>query len=517
MKLFLILFSILLQSSQSLAGLCSNMTLTEESRVQSDAMMYFLMHPLYKGGHLDRITESIPHFVKMGVRKVWLSPVHPQSDIADAPPNPHRYDLNSVGNDHYYWPTDHGGVAAKIGGTQALQNLIDSGIKAGIEIILDAPINHFGYGKQVHIEGKTFDLSDPNFFKVRSREQSEIAPEMIELDRKMSSATTLQEIMDLHKKYVQYPIYWLPGIRHDIPFMANYVISSYKKFVRMGVGGFRIDAAKQVDQDFLANFVTELQKTAAQSRMPNPKFYLESIAETSTYLEFFVRNLYSKIPTSKDVYFLDFPLVKELRRIADPNFNLSWIQGFLNYRWKSGFQIHNLVPFIENHDFETPIQDPFYRKLMVILTHFFSNHAPILHHGLENSTPPTWNPRREVESLNPEADLPKIRNSMEYLFQDRTTENEEQFFQFLVSESQNLVVERKISDKKSVFLLLNLGTIPNTIHLNGQDVRKLKIRLRISEARSGNGNLFKQTTAMEHGTTITVPPRSVIVIERTFP
>lgn len=176
---------------------------------------------VFFGGDLYGVADELDYIASLGAKTIYLSP------IFEAASN-HKYDTG-----------DYLTVDSMFGGDEALAELLEKAKKRGIEIILDGVFNHTGsdsiyFNREGHYpKNGAFNTEKSPFYKWYSFE-----------------------------KYPdKYECWW--GV--DILPRVNSSDSSYKSFIfgsvipkwmRLGVGGWRLDVADELDSDFL----TELRK-----------------------------------------------------------------------------------------------------------------------------------------------------------------------------------------------------------------------------------------------------------------
>jgi len=183
-----------------------------------------LANNMFFGGNLWGVAEKLDYLKSLGVGIIYLSP------IFEAYSN-HKYD---TGN---YMKVD-----GMFGGDAAFKNLIAKAREKDIRIILDGVFNHTGdnslYFDRYGEYGNTGAHSNPqSVFKSWYR----------------------------FKKYPnEYETWWgidiLPKLNHEIPECRKYFVGEggvCEKYVKEGIGGWRLDVADELPNEFL----DELRKT----------------------------------------------------------------------------------------------------------------------------------------------------------------------------------------------------------------------------------------------------------------
>ncbi|MBO5204279.1 MAG: glycoside hydrolase family 13 protein [Clostridia bacterium] len=190
-----------------------------------------LANNMFFGGNLWGVAEKLDYLKSLGVGVIYLSP------IFKAYSN-HKYD---TGN---YLEID-----GMFGGEAAFKNLIEKAAEMDIKIILDGVFNHTGddslyfdkYGKY----GKTGAYSDPkspykNWYRFRKYPDS-------------------------------YEDWWgidiLPKLNHTVDECRRFFTGKggvCEKYVKMGIGGWRLDVADELSNDFLDELRQTVKKASSQ-------------------------------------------------------------------------------------------------------------------------------------------------------------------------------------------------------------------------------------------------------------
>lgn len=476
------------------AMLCQKLVDDLNKPTTENTSIYFVM-PLKTGScNLNCTIKLLPDLKKMQVKTLWLGPIHPQTQS--------EYGIHGK-NDHGYWPADHGEVA--LGGIPVFKNLIEQADSRGIGIWMDAVIGHFGYGDSIKINGKEVSLKDSNYFIVSEHGSPLMNPRMHEISGSMEFSTDREQLIGLQKELAQFPIYHLPKIRTENPEMSKYLIDSYGKFVDMGVAGFRIDAAKHIELDFLKKFINSLQERGLLKNGKAPQFMLEMTIKSSETLDVMIQSLKEGAHDPDGVFAIDFPLAYEIRRLQDENYRFDWLVGFLNHRWQKKLNLKNLIPFVENHDFEGSIQRPFTASLAYALSDFFSGQAPIITHGLENSNRADHNNRRHIEKVDANADLTKMRSEIASSLGLKRREADSENIKIIKADDHLIAAERNIDNGKKLLVVANKSNESKTFNLSGKKV----INIVYAKAESD----LLPTLEFTGVSNLQLPPHSFIFLE----
>lgn len=94
----------------------------------------------FMGGDLQGVTQKIEegYFDALGVKSIWFTPfnVNPTGSYGDGD------GVHSVTGYHGYWPIDPRRVDDRLGGDQALRDMVAAAHRHGIRVLMDFVINH---------------------------------------------------------------------------------------------------------------------------------------------------------------------------------------------------------------------------------------------------------------------------------------------------------------------------------------------------------------------------------------
>lgn len=182
---------------------------------------------VFFGGDLYGIIKKLPYISSLGVTCIYLSPVF------EAYSN-HKYDTGNYDK-----------VDDMFGGEEAFSSLADECEKCGIKLILDGVFNHTG--------------DDSIYFNRRGRYGNGGAYR----DRN----SPYYEWYHFTEYPEKYESWWgidvLPRVMSDTPSYKAYIFGEkgvIRKRLREGVGGFRLDVADELSDEFLSEL-----KTAAET------------------------------------------------------------------------------------------------------------------------------------------------------------------------------------------------------------------------------------------------------------
>ncbi|MFH1453687.1 MAG: glycoside hydrolase family 13 protein [Armatimonadota bacterium] len=170
------------------------------------------------GGNFKGIMEKIPYLKSLGINAVWLNPVF-------ASTSSHRYNTS-----------DYAKIDPLLGTEEEFKELINKLHENGIKIILDGVFNHTGYEfwafQDIIKNGEASKYKD--WYNVKSYpvikiwEQSEDFPP-------------------------NYECWWglggLPKINFKCPEVKEYIYDITKKWMDLGIDGWRLDVADEINDD----------------------------------------------------------------------------------------------------------------------------------------------------------------------------------------------------------------------------------------------------------------------------
>ncbi|CAF1282935.1 unnamed protein product [Adineta steineri] len=420
--------------------------------------MYFLLLRAFNGqtNVFNDIVNLLPKFQKLGINTLWLSPPQPQT--AAAPP---MFALN----DHGYWPSDHGKIDPILGGEIAFEHLIKEAHRYGIEIAIDAVLNHFGYADEVILNGEKILTSNPNYFVIIPAIQSTYNRHN-ELNWKIEESLDVENILQYREELSQYPLFDLPTLRKDHSHIRTYLLDSYKKFIDMKITTFRIDAAKHMPAEFLIDFSNQLNNYSLTQWNRPVKFIWEVYICNSHALSKFIQGTLESLNDSSNTFFYDFPMRHEFKRIQDPNYRFEWLVSFVQYREQTQQYLNHLIPLVEDHDDGLPINNPFIARMIYVLTEFYSRNSTFIYHGSEQTGIRTVN-RPRINTINEFGDIALLVDRLGHrLLSYRTCQETQTLFH--VIEQDFLVSEKQLTNKRSIFLAMNKSSISRTIELSLQ-------------------------------------------------
>ena len=242
-------------------------------------------------GDFKGLIEKMDYIKALGFTAIWITPVVENASGYDYH-GYHAHDFSKV--DHRY---ESEGVG--------FQQVIDEAHKRGMKIILDIVLNHTGnFGEanlcKMFTRDWTKDQSDINECMVpyTKKDGGKLPDNYASLPDQYGERLSLMKNTkgknnDNHNYWHHYghgnwdnPTRWWMQIAGDCvdlntehPFVYNYLIACYSKFIKMGVDGFRIDTGGHIprltfNQTFIPAFHAAAESAEAKNKRGNMPFYM---------------------------------------------------------------------------------------------------------------------------------------------------------------------------------------------------------------------------------------------------
>lgn len=326
----------------------------------------------YWGGDLKGLYKKLEYIKELGITAVMISPIFQNVNgyisIAGTGPRITAYhgywlkDLYRI-DEHFisYDPKKREDLYQQ--GENLLKSIIDKSHDLGLKVILDVNLNH----SSPSIEGlkqiaklKEYELQDGAIFMNGElisthseyfEDKFKIKPAHKDWFNKCPSIVWEPEARkdkkaeykkmgcsiygDEPSKYEMhnFMLHGLADFNHGNKMVQNYLIGAMKKWTKMGVDGYRIDAARHMPEGFILKLIKDLKKI-------NPHIFFIS--------EWFKAGARHKdaVAFSKKTgsWLFDFEKMKEIRNIyLDGKINYSELKQIINKPSKA-------IIFIENQD-----------------------------------------------------------------------------------------------------------------------------------------------------------------------
>ena len=180
------------------------------------------------GGNLNGITEKLDYLQALGVTVLYLNP------IFEAYSN-HRYDTG-----------DYMKIDAQLGTEEDFDRLIRAAKERGIHVVLDAVLNHTG--------------ADSRYFNKYGRYES--------VGAYQSKTSPYADWFHFHDFPDSYDSWWgidtLPAVNEHSASYQEFVFGEagvLKKWLRHGIGGYRLDVADELPDFFLQKLRAAVKQT----------------------------------------------------------------------------------------------------------------------------------------------------------------------------------------------------------------------------------------------------------------
>ncbi|SEJ68616.1 Glycosidase [Deinococcus reticulitermitis] len=168
----------------------------------------------WHGGDLKGLTEKLPYIEKLGATALWLTPIYRQQAV-------NSFDTAAY---HGYWPENFRQVDPHFGSLATFDAFVKAAKGAGMKIVLDQVINHYGYEASAV-------KANPGWFNGKA--QCDVSRD----------------------KDVDCPLAGLPDLRQSVPAVRAALLENSDFWRARGVDGFRYDAIKHVERPFLLDLL----------------------------------------------------------------------------------------------------------------------------------------------------------------------------------------------------------------------------------------------------------------------
>lgn len=189
----------------------------------------------FMGGDLPGITEKLPYLEELGVNALYLTP------IFEAQSN-HKYDT-----------IDYTRLDPHFGEESDLVELINQAHKRGIRIILDGVFNHCGGGfrqfQDVVEHGEQSPFKD--WFYIR---EFPVSFDPINFDAFGTTPYVPSPWVTKDIPVERLKRMCMPKLNTENPQVKEYLLGAVAKWTRMGIDGWRLDVATEVDSHFWREF-----------------------------------------------------------------------------------------------------------------------------------------------------------------------------------------------------------------------------------------------------------------------
>lgn len=181
----------------------------------------------FHGGDLRGIIDHVDHIDSMGIQTVWLTPISKMRTES----------INNHGAFHGYWVDEFDIIEPRFGTTKDLLELKTVLHQRNMKLVLDVVLNHVG-------PDTTLTQQHPDWFH------------------------SLGDIKDWDddEQCRTHDVHGLPDLAHENQKVADHLIEKSDKWIRsIQPDGFRIDAVRHIDPNFLSQYISVLKETADPS------------------------------------------------------------------------------------------------------------------------------------------------------------------------------------------------------------------------------------------------------------
>lgn len=298
-----------------------------------------------QGGDWKGLTQKLDYIKNLGVTAIWISPVSENEPLSR--------DKSESGY-HGYFTHDYNKADPHFGSKQDLINLVSTAHSKGLKVILDAVPNHTAdylasgetsYSSSSYQPAAPFN--NPNWYHHYG------------------------DITDWNDPFqvLNYDLGGLDDLNQDNPDARTAIKNAYKTWVQdTGADGVRVDAARSIPKDFLAEF--------------------EKAVGVPTFGEIFVGDVdYVSDFQKYEWGVLDFPLFFQAREVFAHDADFSTVKNIFDQDSKYK-DPNKLVTFIDNHDRDRflCLADDNFQKLRLALTFMFTVRGiPDVYYGTEQN------------------------------------------------------------------------------------------------------------------------------------
>jgi len=188
----------------------------------------------FKGGDLLGIVDHLDYLQDLGINALYLTPIF-------ASASNHRY--------HTY---DYYHVDPLLGGNNALRELLDTAHKRGIRVILDGVFNHASRGFYQFQQTLENGASSPyiNWFHFNGNLLSSgLSPSAYPNTDQQILLNSGKSSLDILGYQAWNGLPALPKFNTDTPAVREFLWKVAEYWIKFGIDGWRIDVAKEIDDD----------------------------------------------------------------------------------------------------------------------------------------------------------------------------------------------------------------------------------------------------------------------------
>lgn len=166
-------------------------------------------------GDLQGIIQKLPYLQKLGIKGIWLTPIHPSGSY-------HKYDV-----------LDYYGIDPQFGTMEDFEELVQVAKEYQIEIILDLVLNHTSEDHPWFLEAKKNQLNNT------CEGQDSKCDYYLFTNEKGNNTTKIQENLYYEAIFTSS----MPDLKLDNPEVRQEIENIVSFWLDKGIKGFRLDAA----------------------------------------------------------------------------------------------------------------------------------------------------------------------------------------------------------------------------------------------------------------------------------
>ena len=270
-------------------------------------IQYFEWNLADDGKHWERLKNDAAHLKEIGVSAVWIPPAYKGTFSGDVGYG--AYDLWDLGEFN-----QKGTVRTKYGTKEELIDAINELHKYGINVYLDAVLNHKGGADEterflaieVDPENRNEEISEPKeiegwtkfTFPGRNKKYSEFEWNYtlfsgVDYDN-LTGKTAIYKIAGENKGWAEnvdselgnYDYLMNADVDYSHPEVRNEIINWGKWVVNeLNLDGFRMDAVKHISEDFIKEFLIEVRKVYGEKFYSVGEYWRNDLEKLKEYLD----------------------------------------------------------------------------------------------------------------------------------------------------------------------------------------------------------------------------------------
>ncbi|HEY0258542.1 MAG TPA: alpha-amylase family glycosyl hydrolase [Lacisediminihabitans sp.] len=300
----------------------------------------------YHGGDWAGLTERLDYIADLGVTAIWISPVSEQQPLSR---DGNEASYHGYFTRDYATPNDHFGDAAE------LQELLDTAHGLGLKMILDVVPNHTAD----YLAGTSTTYS-PSGYKP--------AAPLGNASYFHHNGDCLFDGSETQAQIESCDLGGLDDLDQSNSTVSNHLIDTYRDWVGLGFDGIRVDAARSIPKEWLADF--------------------EDAMGVPTFGEVFVGDVdYVSDYQNYEWGVLDFPYFFTVRDAFAADTDMNALGNLFDQDGKYA-DPNRLETFLDNHDrarFLTWADDNYQRLRSALTFLLTSRGVPVIYYGTEQA------------------------------------------------------------------------------------------------------------------------------------